>query len=63
LVQCEIERARASEELREKLILKLRDLARKEALIGSGRVSEKERLENESEPGRGVKEQRCTGGV
>jgi hypothetical protein len=33
----------------------LRDLARKEALIGSGRVSEKERLENESEPGHGVK--------
>ncbi|KAH8751908.1 hypothetical protein BGZ57DRAFT_860721 [Hyaloscypha finlandica] len=55
LVQCEIERARASEEAREKLILKLRDLARKEALIGSGRVSEKERLENESGPGRGVK--------
>jgi hypothetical protein len=55
LVHCEIERARASEEAREKLILKLRDLARKEALIGSGRVSEKERLENESEPGRGVK--------
>jgi hypothetical protein len=55
LVECGIERAKASEEAREKLILKLTDLERKEALIGSGRVSEKERLENEAEPGHGTK--------